>query len=484
MISKILASLAVLGALALGGQAAADPCGMVPPLRMAEPGAITRVGLQKTYVAHHKGVETMVLRPGFSGKVEEFGMLIPFPSAPAIRKVDDNIFAHIAAAVDPPEIHAYVQRPRRERALGATKRPMAESTAAADEDDLSLDAVRVVNREAVGMYDVAVLEAGSPRALSRWMDDHGFRYPQGMDQVVQDYVDSRWFFVAIKTKVGRKAGVNPRPGMRRADASLPSGTAFNGHVQAMGFRFRTDELVVPMRLSAFNPGQTRNVVYVLSDGPRRIGNIPSRYVVRQISGQELYSNVTGPLPLRVFGGTYKDLNQWQKQNLKAQRDPTPHNGKAKELFASDLLAIERGRLANPFEEREKEFLAIGERLGLRGLDIDRMHSQELAAQRAKAVEQAAHRLRRMTMTVIDGDFDRQVLARQNLRFPRYRMPAHRNTRKHYDARQYGPVQIPGGTLYKRASLDQPTRPHGLGAHKPTAPASPVAPVAPVAPIRP
>ncbi|MEK6239430.1 MAG: hypothetical protein N2C14_32330 [Planctomycetales bacterium] len=50
------------------------------------------------------GVETFVIRPGFQGKVDEFGMLIPFPNPPALRKVRYHVFRHVAAAVDPPEV--------------------------------------------------------------------------------------------------------------------------------------------------------------------------------------------------------------------------------------------------------------------------------------------------------------------------------------------------------------------------------------------
>ena len=107
--------------------------------------------------------------------------------------------------------------------------------------------------------------------------------------------------VAVKTRVGQKAGVHPKPGLREVDATRPAGSTFDGNVQAMGFRFHSDEFVVPMRLSAFNEGETRNIVYILTDQPQKINNIPESYVVRQISGDELYKNVTQPLPLRVIG---------------------------------------------------------------------------------------------------------------------------------------------------------------------------------------
>ena len=75
-----------------------DPCGMVPPIYTGEGSPITRQGLQKTYVFYKDGVETFVIRPGFKGKVDEFGMLIPFPTPPAIRKVPDHVFDHISNA--------------------------------------------------------------------------------------------------------------------------------------------------------------------------------------------------------------------------------------------------------------------------------------------------------------------------------------------------------------------------------------------------
>ena len=84
--------------------AQADPCGMVPPIYTGPGSPITRIGLQKTYVFYKDGIETFVIRPGFEGKIDNFGMLIPFPNPPALRKVPDNLFEQIANAVDPPEV--------------------------------------------------------------------------------------------------------------------------------------------------------------------------------------------------------------------------------------------------------------------------------------------------------------------------------------------------------------------------------------------
>jgi hypothetical protein len=264
--------------------ALADPCGMVPPIWTGQgpaPVGIERTGLQQTYVFHRDGVQTIAIRPGFTGSVEEFGMLVPLPAVPALRKIDDRTFLHLAAAVDPPPftVHVLEDQPY----WGDADMPMAEASAAMD-DGLTLgrSEVRVVKEEAVGMYEVAVLEAGSSQALRRWMDRHRFRYPDGMDETVDDYVDEGWMFVAIKTRVAEGGGVAPQPGMRSVDDGLPSGASFDGYVQGMAFRFEVDEPVVPMRLSTFNGDDTHNRVYVLSEGPVRIREVSDSLVRRQV----------------------------------------------------------------------------------------------------------------------------------------------------------------------------------------------------------
>eukprot|EP00913_Durusdinium_trenchii_P008894 g8360.t1 len=435
---------------------------MVPPIYLGNQVPIVRVGDQNTYVFFKDGVETFVIRPGYQGKVDEFGMLIPMPSVPALRKVSDNVFPHVRAAVDPPEV---VVDLRFRRMLARSRRGAVGAKGAEKSDGLAFDKrkqVRVVKEEAVGMYEVAVLEAGSSAALKKWMGEHGYKYPEGMDKACDDYVKIGWCFVAVKTKVGQKKGADPKPGMRRVNTKLPAGSTFDGHVQAMGFRFKTDKLVVPMRLSTFNEGDLHNIVYVLSDEPQKIRSVPEEYVVRQIPGSDLFRNVTGPLPLRVIGGKVKDIPAWQKKNLKQRRNPVPHNGAARDLFAADMLAIKEQRLSHPHEEKEKMFLRIGEKLGLRGPEIDKLNEGALIDDREKAVKSALKGIESMTLTIVDGNFPREVLANQNLTFADYKMPSRRNTPRFYDAKTKKPASTPNGIrtlgVVSQADVIEPLKP--------------------------
>jgi hypothetical protein len=433
---------------------------MVPPvitsIDVGDEPPIVRIGAQKTYVFYKDGIETFVIRPGFLGKIEEFGMLIPFPSPPAIRKVPDEIFAHIAAAVDPPEVVVDRRMFGGGFGGGGFGGGIGGGGGGFGGGGLGIrkDEVRVLREEAVGMYEVAVLAAGSAKALNRWMDDQGFKYPDGMDAACNDYVNNGWGFVAVKTRVGLKKGVDPKPGMRKIKAKLPAGARFDGHVQAMGFRFRSRQLVVPMRLSAFNKGKLRNIVYLLTKSPAAIESMSRKFVVRQVSGERLFKNLTRPLPVRLIEpraekGTKRGVKAFQEAIKAANflgRDPRPKNGLARELFASDLIAAKQGRLSLRHEEKEKAMQRIGERLDLRGSEIDSLNRDASRRQREKTVRRSLRHLKQMTLTVIDGDFPREMLAKQNLTFVTYTMPSSRNSSRSYDANVQGPPPKKAGVL--------------------------------------
>ena len=168
--------------------------------------------------------------------------------------------------------------------------------------------------------------------------------------------------------------------------------------------------------------------------PKRIRSIPEEYVVRQVSGEQLYKNVSDLLPIRVLGGTAADLSADHVRRLAGQRNPHPKNGAAKELFAADLQAVALGgELSLPQEEMEKDLLRVGERLGLRGAAIDKLNAQVLAEMNRKTVETALDGVKEMTLTMVDGDFPREVLAGQNLKFANFKMPSRRNNAQSYDA---------------------------------------------------
>ena len=210
--------------------------------------------------------------------------------------------------------------------------------------------------------------------------------------------------MAVKTKVGGKARVDPKPGQQTVDTKLPAGSTFDGHVQAMGFRFRTPRLVVPMRLSALNPGKLHNVVYLLSDRPARIAQLSAKFVVRQIPGEKLIRSFSKPLPLRLEGGKRSDVPPLQWRALQKLRDPTNYVASARDLFAADLLCAATGRAIFEHEVSADRLRAIGDRLGLRGRAVDGAVSQFVQGQHDAVVRQSLVGLEKVNPRGMAGAF--------------------------------------------------------------------------------
>src|SRR6185503_12076178 len=114
---------------------------------------IVRVGDEQTYVFYKDGIETFVIRPGFSGKVEDFGMLISFPTPPALRKVSEDIFPQIAKAIDPPEVVVDLRLRLLQQSRVFAFSPDKRGGASNGGLMLGKDEVRVLRQEAVGMYE-------------------------------------------------------------------------------------------------------------------------------------------------------------------------------------------------------------------------------------------------------------------------------------------------------------------------------------------
>ncbi|MEE9312513.1 MAG: DUF2330 domain-containing protein, partial [Planctomycetota bacterium] len=422
----------------------ADPCGMVMPVQIdnGPPSEIKRQGLQKTYVFYKNGIETFAVRPGFTGNVNDFGMLIPVPSMPSIRKIHDDTFSHIAKAIDPPTVSIYSGHEGYGGRLSYSRAAGGGSAGHMGESS-----IRLLKEEAVGMYQVAVLQAGSAGALKSWMTEKCFVYPVGMEDVCNDYIKADWLFAAIKTRVSGKDRLEPTPGLKNVVPGKGRTDLFQGNVQGLAFRFKTDRLVVPMRLSSYNGSEARNVVYLLTDKPKAVNKIPLSRIKRQISGEQLYLNLTQLLPIEFYDCDINDMSPNRMLAIADRRDPVPHNGIARELFASDILASKSEELEHEFELYEKRLLLISEALELQGPDMDDLHREIVWQHNEADLDTALLDILDMTLTVVDGDFSTQVIRRDNLYFRNYEMPAERNNMRAYSAVSYSKGSAPDGEVW-------------------------------------
>jgi hypothetical protein len=70
--------------------------------------------------------------------------------------------------------------------------------------------VEVIERKTVGIYDVAVLSAEDPEALTNWLNQNGYFFPTEGKAILDYYINKEWYFVAMKINIHRKGEVEGR----------------------------------------------------------------------------------------------------------------------------------------------------------------------------------------------------------------------------------------------------------------------------------
>lgn len=168
-------------------------------------------------------VEDLILKIRVEGEARHFAWIVPLPNAPQTSKADPKLFA---------ELHRYVQTRQWHRAPKAAKsdgKGFALGNAATDE------AVKLISREVVGAFDVAVVRETQPGVLNQWLTREGFQPIEGGEKIIEDYRKRNYVFACVKV----------------SDVTLAKG-AQTADLHPLRFRFETggrDGIYFPMRIT-------------------------------------------------------------------------------------------------------------------------------------------------------------------------------------------------------------------------------------------
>ncbi|MHB8079957.1 MAG: DUF2330 domain-containing protein [Candidatus Krumholzibacteriia bacterium] len=187
---------------------------------------------QKAVILFEAGWEDLILEVRYEGAPEEFGWIVPLPAEPELEPSSPDLFVRLSELTQEP------------RYGGAPGRHAAGLHA-------GVEAVEVLQRKRVGIYDAAVLAARSGRALEAWLAGNGFRPPAGAGPLLAEYARRGWTFTAMKIAADAADTATAR---RLGD----------GTIQPVRFRFRTEAPVFPLKISAANGGDADLLLYVLT----------------------------------------------------------------------------------------------------------------------------------------------------------------------------------------------------------------------------
>ena len=148
-------------------------------------------------------IETLYLSVRYEGNVSEFGWIIPVPGVPKVELSEVGLIHEIAEFDYQVEVDGW--RTGRFRSFGILS--LGGGSTGGVSKGPKPEAVHVLERKRVGLFDVAVLEAADPDALKGWLDEHSFQVPDTEDarSILRHYVDQKMYFCALRVAAGEKA---------------------------------------------------------------------------------------------------------------------------------------------------------------------------------------------------------------------------------------------------------------------------------------
>lgn len=149
-----------------------------------------------------EAVEDLILKITVEGAIDRFAWVIPFPNQPQTAPEDAKLFA---------ELFQYVQL-QQARLHAASHMRGAKSADA--KKGAPAAGVKVLSREVVGSYDVAVVREHEPGTLNAWLVKEGYQPLDNAQDVLDFYRQKKYVYACIKvdqTQLAEKKRVELHP---------------------------------------------------------------------------------------------------------------------------------------------------------------------------------------------------------------------------------------------------------------------------------
>ena len=253
---SVAAAVAATAALVASAPAPACGCGIALE---------STVSQERALIVHKDGREQLVMSFDLLARGEQPAVVLPVPARPVVRSVRDP-FAYLESATRPRE--QVVER----------------SSGGGDGATAGAPKVDVIDRKTIGGLDVTrIAGASDSRALSRWLDRHGYTLPEGAEPILADYAKQGWSFVAV----------------RLADGG-------SGRLKPLSVAFDSEEAIYPMLLDRLAPSALQVDLWLLTSGRVQVDGLDDRYAgpvseLRPAVPETLASLLDGPYLTRVGG---------------------------------------------------------------------------------------------------------------------------------------------------------------------------------------
>ncbi|MGI9233701.1 MAG: DUF2330 domain-containing protein [Woeseiaceae bacterium] len=188
----------------------------------------------------------------FEGEVADFAVVVPVPTMIEREQIhvgDRAIIQHLDAYTSPRLVEYHDPDPcalydRRERMDMSTPFP---ATSGELRKSARSQGVTIEASYTVGEYDILILSAAQSDGLIRWLNDNGYRIPQGAGRVVDSYLkqDMRFFVAKVNVEAQSRLGYQ--------------------YLRPLQVAYESNKFMLPIRLGTLNAkGKQELYVYALT----------------------------------------------------------------------------------------------------------------------------------------------------------------------------------------------------------------------------
>ena len=235
----------------------------------------------------------------FRGDVSEFAMVVPvveIPTEDQIHVANPALMDHLDAYTAPRLVEYYDENPcevsRRDRMMEDMAMAAPAPTGAAMEEAEEFG-VTIEAEYEVGEYDILILSAEESDGLITWLNQEGYRIPDGAEEVVGSYLKQDMKFFVAKVNLERHDGA--------------------GFLRPIQVAYEHEDFMLPIRLGTVNAEGKQELFVFAMTRKGRVETLNYKTV-------KLPSDMDVPIFVKdEFGDFYKDMfaHQVEKQNGKA-----------------------------------------------------------------------------------------------------------------------------------------------------------------------
>ncbi|HEV8284877.1 MAG TPA: DUF2330 domain-containing protein [Chitinophagaceae bacterium] len=234
----------------------------------------------------------------FQGNMKDFAMVVPVPvvlKESDIKVVSQQIFTTLNDYSKPRLVEYYDQNPCNqylyEKRLSGYAPGVFDKAADNSNFKSKQETVKIEAKYIVGEYDILILSATESAGLKAWLDENGYKIPNGAEEVLSPYIKSNLKFFVVKVNEKEKK-------------KLPG-----NFLRPIQITFNSPKFMLPIRLGMANAdGDQDLIVYAFT----KKGRI-------ECTNYRTVSLPTGKnIPLFVqsnFGNFYSNLfqHQWYRE---------------------------------------------------------------------------------------------------------------------------------------------------------------------------